>query len=141
MATGLGRRGADVVLVTSQPPGELATLLDDRPASVVLVDDAERLADTETEDVLLQWFKDPRRGGGALVVAGTAADMAATFRGLSVLARRSGQGLLLNPTSYADGDLLGVRLAMLPTGPPLPGRGVLVRGGETIPVQVALGSR
>jgi S-DNA-T family DNA segregation ATPase FtsK/SpoIIIE len=138
MAASLSRGGAHVVLVLAQQAREIVSLLDDHPETFVLVDDVERFADTETEDVLLQWFKDPRRRGGGLVVAGVAADMATTFRGLSVVARRSAQGVLLNPTSYADGDLLGVRLPSLWSGPAHAGRGVLVRGGEMTPVQVAV---
>ena len=42
------------------------------------------------------------------------------FRGLSVVARRSGLGVLLNPTSYADGDLLDVRIAPSDPGPHCP---------------------
>jgi S-DNA-T family DNA segregation ATPase FtsK/SpoIIIE len=72
-----------------------------------------------------------------LLVAGNASELASMFRGLSVLARRSGQGVLLQPSSYADGDLLGVRLPTTVIGERIPGRGVIVHDGVSEPVQVA----
>lgn len=136
-ATSLSRAGERVVAVTADDdPREIRARIDSTPRIFVLVDDVERLADSETEDVLLQWFKDLRPGAGGLLVAGTSADIAASFRGLAVVARRSGQGILLSPTSPMDGDLLGVRLAATPDVG-RPGRGVLVSAGHITPIQVA----
>lgn len=137
VATSLFRAGEHVVAVSSgDDPSDVRARIESAPRCFVLVDDVERLAESETEDVVLQWFKDVRRGAGGLVVAGTSADIAARFRGLAVVARRSGQGVLLGPTSPIDGDLLGIRLAATP-GVSRPGRGVLVRAGQVTPIQVA----
>jgi DNA segregation ATPase FtsK/SpoIIIE, S-DNA-T family len=117
----------------------LAACLTSQSECVVLVDDAELVAGTESEEVLLRWFK-RRPRGSALVVASTLGDMASSFRGLSVVARRSGQGLLLNPSSPADGDLFGVRLPSVSNAIRRPGRGFLVQAGQVIPIQVARSS-
>jgi S-DNA-T family DNA segregation ATPase FtsK/SpoIIIE len=117
--------------------GELRRLLEQRPDCTVVADDVERMTDSEVEDVVLQWFKRAGRGGGLLVVAGSSTDLAGQFRGLSVVARRPGQGVLLNPTTYADGELLGVRVGTPESGDLVPGRGLLVRGGTTTPIQLA----
>jgi S-DNA-T family DNA segregation ATPase FtsK/SpoIIIE len=124
-------------LVGPDQVDRLRSLVAERPDSCLLIDDAERLADSEMEDVVLQWFKGSGSGRGALVVAGSSAEMTLAFRGLSVVARRSGQGILLGPTSYAEGELLGVRTPSA-HAPSIPGRGLLVRAGQAIPVQVAL---
>ncbi len=117
----------------------IGRLLDAWPDAFVVIDDVESLVDTEAEDVVLQWFKRTGSGSGRLIVSGTATEMAASFRGLVVLTRRSGRGVLLNPTTYAEGDLLGVRIAPGDDAPRIPGRGLLVQDGHTVPVQVAAG--
>jgi S-DNA-T family DNA segregation ATPase FtsK/SpoIIIE len=157
MSSWLAGHGQDLVLVTPGPsalaslagrPGitgvveasevsRLHALLTERPDCCVVVDDVERLLDTEAEDVVTQWVKSAARVSGSLLVAGNASELASMFRGLSVLARRSGQGVLLQPSSYADGDLLGVRLPTTVIGERIPGRGVIVHDGVSEPVQVA----
>jgi S-DNA-T family DNA segregation ATPase FtsK/SpoIIIE len=160
MAGWLGRHGTAVVAVTSGASAlaglagsvgildvvdvvdsvavrRLRTLLASGPDLCVVVDDVEHLLDTEAEEVVLHWFKSPTRGAGSLLVAGRAADLSGLFRGLSVVARRSGQGVLLHPSSYADGDLLGVRLSGAEVTERLPGRGLLVSEGQTQEVQAA----
>lgn len=159
LATVLAEQGRPVVAVTAGPtpltthtgcalvdvigsdePHRLARRLDVQPVSCVLVDDVERLLGSECEEVLLHWFSSSARGDGALVIAGTTADLASVFRGLPVAARRSGQGLLLQPDTSAAGDLLGVRVEPASYGDRVPGRGVLVTDGHCMPVQVALPS-
>ena len=115
----------------------LRDLLAGGPDCCVVADDVERLIDTEAEDVVLQWFKSPERVTGSLLVGGNAADLTSLFRGLSVVARRSGQGVLLSPTSYADGELLGVRVAAIDHADLRPGRGLLIKNGRATPIQVA----
>ena len=115
----------------------IGRLLDAWPDAFVVIDDVESLVDTEAEDVVLQWFKRTGSASGRLIVSGTATEMAASFRGLVVLTRRSGRGVLLNPTTYAEGDLLGVRIAPGEDAPRIPGRGLLVQDGHAVPVQVA----
>ena len=75
-------------------------------------------------------------GRPALLLAGATAAMAASFRGLTVEARRGRTGLLLGSLAPADGDLLGVQVARSRAAAP-PGRGLLVVRGRAMPVQVA----
>jgi S-DNA-T family DNA segregation ATPase FtsK/SpoIIIE len=128
-------------------PGVLAVLGSDdaaaldghlaaHPDLVVLVDDAETLHDTAVERPLLALLRADAEGGAAVLLAGSAAEMSACFRGLTVEARRARTGLLLGALAPVDGDLLGVRLPRSDSAPP--GRGVHVVRGRPAPVQVAI---
>jgi DNA segregation ATPase FtsK/SpoIIIE, S-DNA-T family len=128
-------------------PGVLAVLgagdavgldrqLAEHPDLVVLADDAETLHDTAVERPLLALLRADAEGGAALLLAGSAAEMAGSFRGLTVEARRARTGLLLGPLTPVDGDLLGVRVPRTDGAPT--GRGVLVVRGQIAPVQVAV---
>lgn len=112
-----------------------------QPATLVLVDDVERLLDSPVEQVLVELARHAVRhpGGAAVVAAGTTQHLAATYRGLATELRRAATGIVLQPRHASDGDLLGVALPRL-HGPP-PGRGVLVDRGRTLVVQVALTHR
>jgi S-DNA-T family DNA segregation ATPase FtsK/SpoIIIE len=132
--------GEPGVLAVLSPADALALdrLLLDRPEAVVLADDAETLHDAPVEQSLLGLLRPDADRGGGLVLAGSAADMACCFRGLTVEARRARTGLLLGPAGPADGDLLGVRVYGAGRGEPSPtGRGLLVVRGRATPVQVA----
>lgn len=100
-------------------------------ASVVLVDDAERL-DGPTESLLLAAAADPRQ---SVVVAGLTSALLGSYRGLAGLARSQRTGVLLRPESPTDGDVLGVRADLFDETPP--GRALLVVRGSSTPVQVA----
>jgi S-DNA-T family DNA segregation ATPase FtsK/SpoIIIE len=152
------RRGVPVVAVSPRPSflapsgpaeGLLVVDGDDDDASLeaaldgshrhpplVLVDDVEQVDGGPLEPRLLRLLGPDRSRVEGVAVAGTTTDLAARFRGLGVEARRARTGLLLSPTGYADGDLLGV---VVPRARSLhPGRGVLVLRGSAQPVQVAL---
>ena len=113
----------------------LDRLLLERPDLVVLADDAETLHETPVERSLLGLLRADAEGQAALVLAGSAGDMAGQFRGLTVEARRGRTGLLLGALGPVDGDLLGVRAPRNDGG--VTGRGVLVVRGRCTPVQVA----
>jgi S-DNA-T family DNA segregation ATPase FtsK/SpoIIIE len=129
-----GEPGVLAVLGPADAAG-LEQLLADHPGLVVLADDAETLHDTPVERPLTGLLRADADGGAALLLAGSAAEMAGCFRGLTVEARRGRTGLLLGALSSVDGDLLGVRLPR--TDPATVGRGVLVQHGRLTPVQVA----
>ena len=115
----------------------LAGLLAREGPVVVLVDDVEALHEAPVTAVLQDVLRHGPGRGRAVVVAGSAEELAATFRGLVVEVRRSRCGLLLQPQGPLDGDLLGLRLPRASgTGPP--GRGLLAVAGQVTPVQVAL---
>jgi len=125
----LGVEGEDV--------DELDKLLDGLERHVVLVDDAELLADTRMADRLEALVRAARDADQAVVVAGTTEDLGSQYRGFVVDVRRSRSGLLISPQSSNDGDLLGVRLPRnMAAGPP--GRGLLALNGTVAGVQVAL---
>jgi S-DNA-T family DNA segregation ATPase FtsK/SpoIIIE len=131
----LGDHPGVLAVLGSDDPGALEEYLAAHPDLVVLADDAETLHDTAVERPLLAMLRADADGGAVLLLAGSAAEMSACFRGLTVEARRARTGLLLGAMAPADGDLLGVRLPRTDAAPP--GRGVLVVRGRVTPVQVA----
>ncbi|QXG77123.1 FHA domain-containing protein [Modestobacter sp. L9-4] len=97
--------------------------------AVVLADDLPALPD-DVADVL------GAAGGQLLVLAsGTAAELAASFRGAAVGLRRSRTALLLRP-AVGDAELLGLRVPRTPL-PARPGSGWLVDARGATRVQVA----
>ncbi|MGH4015181.1 MAG: FtsK/SpoIIIE domain-containing protein [Pseudonocardiaceae bacterium] len=115
--------------------------LDDALAAVgdpvaVLVDDAELLAD-DPAAVLERLVRDARDRGCLVIAAGTTEDLlVARYRGWLAAARRSRSGLLLNPASYLDGEVFDLKLPRSINGGWPPGRGLLVRRGHTLRIQV-----
>ena len=105
------------------------------PPLVVVVDDAERSDDPDSALAALAAGRNP---GAHLLAAVPPEALRSAFGHWTSELRRAGAGLVLRPRSDLDADVLGIPL--LPRWPvPLtgPGRGVLVAGGEAIPVQVA----
>ncbi|WNV74731.1 FtsK/SpoIIIE domain-containing protein [Geodermatophilus sp. DSM 44513] len=99
---------------------------------VVVVDDAALL----TDSAVLGTATGPEALADVVwVVAGSAAELSAAFRGPVPVLRRRRSGLLLTP-GPGDGDLLGVRLPRTPV-PSRPGSGWLVVAGSAQRVQVA----
>ncbi len=112
----------------------LIALRREHPTLVVLIDDADRVDHTPVSDVLAEIVRrvDADRG---LVVASTSTRVASTqVRGLVADMARDRSGILLQPTSRADGDAFGLRVPPLPRRP---GRGYLVVDGQAQEVQVA----
>lgn len=154
LAQSLLERGGSVCLLTPRrsPLRELADLpgvlandwsglarvlaADTRPLAVV-VDDAELVDDDEQHALLQKLLQEGRRTDRSLVLAGATEDLAGQTHGFAYAARRSRSGLLLSPEPD-DGDLLGVALPPSAGKPGRPGRGVLVRSGELLQVQVPL---
>jgi len=119
LAAWANQRGVD--LLTPQdlpPPGH-----DDEPTvgHLVLIDDAEQFTDTASGDYLTELAADHP---AAMIAAGRADDLLASFRGPAMVIRRRRTGLLLQP-GPADGELLGIRTGGR-RGTPVPGRGLLV---------------
>lgn len=105
---------------------------------VVLVDDVEMVQSVATQEWLRQLVVARGESGAPVVVlAGDTDAMLTSFSGpVAALRRRRPDGILLAPRSPSDGEVLGVRAPRgLPPGPP--GRGLLVRNGGCVPVQVA----
>lgn len=145
IARALHAAGTDVLAVCPRPSvladGPWPVVQPDDPTlaerlrsapGCVLVDDADLLP-SHADGLLEQVVR--RRGGTAVVLAGTPAALVGGYRGAVASARTARTGLLLRPTGPADGEVLGVR-PQLPDRS-VPGRGVLVVRGSQTPVQVA----
>ncbi len=98
----------------------------------VVVDDPADLADSAVLGALPVAEAVP---DVVLLVAGTAAELSAAYRGPVPALRRRRSGLLLSP-GQGDADLLGIRLPRTPV-PARPGSGWLVVAGAAERVQVA----
>lgn len=114
---------------------ELVRLRRERPDLALLVDDAELLADPAVETVVREAARRVDEAGGLVAAATTATALLGAFGTVQADLARARTGLLLCPASR-DGDAFGVRVAG--TAERTPGRGLLVRDGTTVGVQVAL---
>jgi DNA segregation ATPase FtsK/SpoIIIE, S-DNA-T family len=134
------RPGAGVLGVFGPGDGDrLLTAMDStldagRPAAL-LVDDGDQLDGSMLEPVLLKLVDRLPASGEVFVLAGSTPQLTGRFSGITVHARKGASGLLLGPAGSLDGDVLGVRTPRRPER--RPGRGILVRRGEMVAVQVA----
>ncbi|MGW1727369.1 FtsK/SpoIIIE domain-containing protein [Streptomyces sp. NPDC002306] len=104
---------------------------------VVVVDDAELLYDTRLDEALESVVRKGADGGIGLLAAGTTDSLSGQYRGFTVEARKSRNGLLLTPQSPSEGELFGIRLpANSGAGPT--GSGLFVTGGSYMPIQGAM---
>ncbi len=126
------------VLTGTEVAAELEELVARAGGPVAIaVDDAELLAEGPAGDVLEQLVRTARDSGGLVLAAGTTEDLQlARYRGWLAAARRSRCGLLLNPSSYVDGEVFDLKLPRSTCGGWPPGRGLLVLRGSTLAVQV-----
>ncbi|WIE55021.1 FtsK/SpoIIIE domain-containing protein [Curtobacterium sp. MCBD17_003] len=94
--------------------------------TLVLVDDAELLKETDAEPVFRAIMASERGRRVGLVLGGDVEGVASGFRGWQVDAKKARRGLLLAPLSTVDGDLIGARLTKSALGQDrMPGRGLL----------------
>jgi DNA segregation ATPase FtsK/SpoIIIE, S-DNA-T family len=98
--------------------------------TVLLVDDVDQLAPPA-----LRALEQLNALGHSLMVTAAYSPMLFQRVPLVMNARAAGVGLLLGPRSPGDGDLFGVRFDVEANPPP--GRGVLISGGRSRPLQVA----
>lgn len=103
--------------------------------STLVVDDIDLVDDPALLELVAAHAARTAAGEGALLLSGGCDRLLGHLRGPVHDLRRRGNGVLLRPTR-GDGDLFGTTV---PTGDkPLPGRGVLLRRGRAIALQVAL---
>ena len=126
-------------LVQAREGDRLHALRHAHPDLSVLVDDAEGLDGTPAEAVILDILENLDGSDAWCVATADVRRAASLYRGIVPELARHGTGLVLSPSSPADGDLLGVRVQVTPRR--LPGRGVLVLDGVRIPVHVADATR
>jgi S-DNA-T family DNA segregation ATPase FtsK/SpoIIIE len=159
LAEGLQADGVALVVLTPRPsplralPGvllhggpevtaaELADALNRAEGPLaVLVDDGELVTDPGVDELLQQVLRTGRDTRHSVLVAATADDLLATFRGYLLEARKSRSGLLLTPSNHLVGEVLGLRLPRSAAFSEPVGRALLVRSGQTQLVQVPIGS-
>ncbi|GLY86582.1 FtsK/SpoIIIE domain-containing protein [Actinoallomurus iriomotensis] len=133
-----GARG--VLDVLTGEPADIALAVEDAAVTgpvALVVDDGELLGDHALTDALESFCRTARDTGSVLVAAATTDDVLANpYRGWLAAVRRSRSGLLLNPATHVDGEVFGLRLPRSLSGGWPAGRALLVRRGETTPVQV-----
>ncbi len=116
---------------------DLVRCLDEAgPSTVVVIDDADALADLPLAARLAQLLSRWRDGGATVLAAAGIEEAAGAFRGLVPELRKAKSGLLLQPQHVTQGDLLGTRLQGSMVGAPLPLRAVAVHQGVATVVQV-----
>jgi S-DNA-T family DNA segregation ATPase FtsK/SpoIIIE len=132
--------GADGVLAVLGADATTAALDDalaGRERYVVLADDAELLINGPLSDRLEKLLLTGRDADHGLILAGSTGDLARAYSGFVPTALKSRCGVFVAVSSPSDGDLFGVRLPRNAGSGPL-GRGLLVRPGSVVPVQLAL---
>ncbi len=157
MASCLLASGTPVVVITPRrsplrsldgTPGVLAVLGADGTADaltaatqgleryVVLADDAELLINGALSGPLEQLLLSGRDADHGLILAGATGDLARAYSGFIPAALKSRCGVFVAVGAPSDGDLFGVRLPRN-AGTGALGRGLLVRPGAVLPVQLA----
>ncbi|WP_031479885.1 hypothetical protein [Streptomyces bicolor] len=104
---------------------------------MVLVDDADLLILPEIDQDLRALVESGRDRGIGVAAGVTGETMAGAMGWLSAL-KRHRRGVLLDPQSVMEGDILGVRLTQAHLPNRRPGRGLTVdpRSGDLINVQI-----
>ncbi|MGI9092897.1 MAG: FtsK/SpoIIIE domain-containing protein, partial [Mycobacteriales bacterium] len=118
---------------------EVLELLDQALGPIVVcVDDGELLTDSAAAPAFETVLREGRDAQRALVVAGTTGEMTSGYRGFIVEARKSRTGFLITPEHPMEGDLLGIKPPRSAIGPGPAGRGLFVRRGSFMGVQVPM---
>ena len=127
---------ADLVVDPADGSSGLAALGSGRLPTMLLVDDADLVAD---DDGALAALLATRHDHLHVVAAGRNEALRALFVHWTRTVRLGRSILLLQPDLDLDGDLAGVTLPRRSPVPPAPGRGYLVEDGTVRLVQVATG--
>jgi S-DNA-T family DNA segregation ATPase FtsK/SpoIIIE len=131
-----GRDGVLGVLGGDAGADVLAEAIGTRERYVVVADDAELLVNGSLSDPLEKILRSGRDAEHGVILAGSTGDLGRAYSGFVPAALKSRCGLLVAVESPSDGDLFGVRLPRN-AGPGPIGRGLLVRPGSALPVQIA----
>ena len=131
-----GTAGVLAVLGADAGAGDIDAATQGHERYVVLADDAELLINGPLSDRLEKLLLSGRDADHGLILAGPAGDLTRAYSGFIPTALKSRCGVFVSIDSPTDGDLFGVRLPRnAGSGPP--GRGLLVRPGTVLPVQLA----
>lgn len=99
-------------------------------AAALLVDDIDHLAAAALRDI-----SELHSLGHPVILTANYSPLLLQRVPLVMDSRAAGKGLLLAPRSTAEGDLFGIRFDIEPNPPA--GRGVVISGGSSSPIQVA----
>jgi len=132
-----GHDGVLAVLGAEADPDTLDAAVQGQDRYVVLVDDAELLINGPFSEPLEKILVSGRDADHGLIMAGTTGDLGRAYSGFVPVALKSRCGVLVAVDSPGDGDLFGVRLPRN-AGPGPMGRGLLVRPGTAMPIQLAI---
>jgi S-DNA-T family DNA segregation ATPase FtsK/SpoIIIE len=136
-------RNPHVILLSQADPGEdlLKSALD-RIAGpkVVMIDDADLVMMAAADKLLKEIIVSGRDNGTGLVFGASIDGFQTGMGGWPTAARRARRGLLIEPRSIGDGDLIGVRLSHnITRATPKPGRAWTTGPGATpVAVQIPL---
>lgn len=108
-----GRQGVRAVLTdVDVTPPELSQAVEEKPGTVILMDDAELLKDMPAASWLRTYIRNAAEFRQGLVVAGDVEEIGSGFGGAWNLdVKRARRGVLLSPSNPYDGDLIGVRIS------------------------------
>ena len=126
-------KSPDIDVVTTHIDEMLAAAHSPDSPTLVLIDDAETVADSEG---LLKALASQSRPGLHIVAAGRADRLRTAYGHWTSEIRFSRTGVLLQPTPL-DGDLFTIQLPTRPTLPNIPGRGYLIQNGQPSIIQIA----
>ena len=135
------RKGVRAVLTGVElTPEVLEPLMTSDGPVVLVVDDGELLKDVDARDYLKQLQRTAADHGRAIVLGGDIGEVGSGFSGWQV-DMKGRQGVLLNPQTITDGELIGVRVPRSSLGNnPQAGRGLAnVGDGELRLLQVPIG--
>jgi DNA segregation ATPase FtsK/SpoIIIE, S-DNA-T family len=132
-----GRDGVLAVLGADATAGDLTGAVADRDRYVVIADDAELLINGPLSEPLEKMVRTGRDAEHGLILAGPPGDLTRSYSGFVPAALKSRCGILVTVDSPNDGDLFSIRLPRN-AGPGAIGRGLLIRPGMAMPVQLAL---
>jgi DNA segregation ATPase FtsK/SpoIIIE, S-DNA-T family len=132
-----GRAGVIGVFGSDVKPDDLAAAVSELDRYVVVIDDAELLFNGPLSAPLEKILASGRDGEHGLIIAGATGDLARAYSGFIKETLKSRCGVLVAVTAPTDGDLFGVRLPRNAGSGSL-GRGLLVRPGTVMPVQLAI---
>jgi len=112
---------------SEEVPPLLAALQQETAPTFLLIDDAERVADTDQR--LTNLFAAPP-AHLTVIAAGRASELRSSYSHWTKEVSKARCGVLLQPDVSADGELLGVKLPRIAPVALTPGRGYVCVGGE-----------
>lgn len=131
-----GADGVLAVLAADATAEALTAATQGQERYVVLADDAELLINAPLSGPLEKLLLSGRDAEHGLILAGSTGDLARSYSGFIPAALKSRCGVFVAVATPSDGDLFGVRLPRN-AGTGSLGRGLLVRPGALMPVQLA----